>query len=148
MGRTMAKKARTEEAQQNIQEKYLEYQMLEQQIKQLQEQLQTVAKQLEELEGIRDAIQRIEKTPHGTEVLVPMSSGIFLKTTLQETTHLLVNVGDNVVVPKSFSDALSLIKKQQGDIQAFQENLAKNFQLMLMHQQRIEAELLSMVQKE
>ncbi len=148
MERTMAKKARTEEVQQNIQEKYLEYQMLEQQTKQLQEQLQTVARQLEELEGIRDAIQRIEKTPKGTEVLVPMSSGIFLKTALQETTHLLVNVGDNVVVPKSFSDALILIKKQQGDIQTFQGNLAKNLQVMLMHQQRVEAELLSLAQEE
>ncbi|MFA6889141.1 MAG: DUF5320 domain-containing protein, partial [Candidatus Woesearchaeota archaeon] len=71
----MAKKVRTEETQQNIQEKYLEYQTLEQQTKQLQEQLQTVAKQLEELEGISDAIQRIEQTPKGTEILVPLSSG-------------------------------------------------------------------------
>ena len=148
MERTMAKKARTEETQQTMQEKYLEYQMLEQQTKQLQEQLQTVAKQLEELEGIRDAIQRIEKTQKGTEILVPMSSGIFLKTALQDTSHLLVNVGDNVVVPKSFSDALALIKKQQGDIQTFQENLVQNLQLMLMHQQSVEAELLSMVQEE
>ena len=144
----MAKKVRTEETQQNIQEKYLEYQTLEQQTKQLQEQLQTVAKQLEELEGISDAIQRIEQTPKGTEILVPLSSGIFLKTALQETSHLLVNVGDNVVVSKSFADAGVLINKQKQDIELFQENLVKNFQLMTMHQQRIEAELLSMVQED
>ncbi len=143
----MTKKTK-EDTQKQLQEKYFEYQMLEEQTKQVQEQLQTVTKQIEELDSIHDALERISKTKTGTEVLVPLSSGIFLKTTLQENTQVLVNVGDNVVVPKSFSDALVLVKKQQKDIQTFQENLAKNLQVILMHQQRVEAELMALAQEE
>lgn len=145
--RRMTKKTK-EDSQKQMQEKYIEYQMLEEQTKQLHEQLQTVTKQIEELEGIYAALEHISATEKGTELLVPVSSGIFLKTALQENSQFLVNVGDNVVVPKSFSDALALIKKQQKEIYIFRENLAKNLQVILMHQQRVEAELLALVQED
>jgi prefoldin alpha subunit len=144
--RNMTKK--TKDNQKQLQEKYFEYQMLEEQTKQVQEQLQTVAKQIDELENIKLAVQHIDKTQTGTEILVPVSSGIFLKTALKENSELLVNVGDNVVVPKTMAEAVALIKKQQKDIETFQENLAKNMQVLLMHQQRVEAELMALAQEE
>ena len=135
-----------EELQNAMQEKYMEYQMLEEQLKQAQEQVQTLSKQKEELEGLKEAVMEIGKTKEGNEMFVPISSGIFVKAQIKDNKELLVNVGDNVVVPKSIHDAVALIKKQKEEIEKYEATMAQNLQLIMLHQQKVEAELYSMTQ--
>jgi prefoldin alpha subunit len=129
-----------------MQEKYMEYQMLEEQLKQAQEQVQTLNKQKEELEGLKEAVMEIGKTKEGNEMFVPISSGIFIKAQIKDNKELLVNVGDNVVVPKSINDAVALIKRQKEEIDKYETAMAQNVQLIMLHQQKVEAELYGMTQ--
>ncbi len=133
--------------QEQLQEKYMEYQMIEEQIKKMQEQLLSFKKQNEELEGITNALQNIAEVKQGTEILVPMSSGIFIKAEVQETKEVLVNVGDNVVVEKKLEDAILLVRKQQEDINEYREKVAKNTELIIEHGQRLEQEVMKLAQE-
>src|SRR3989338_10191476 len=123
------KKISQEELQSALQEKYMEYQVLEQQVKQVEEQNQTLQKQIEDLNSIKEAIESMEKTKIGSELFVPISAGIFVKAEIKENTELLVNVGDNVVVPKTTKDAEALVKKQHDEIKKYQERVKQNFEI-------------------
>ena len=138
------KKISQEELQSALQEKYMEYQVLEQQVKQVEEQNQTLQKQIEDLNGIKEAIESMEKTKVGSELFVPISAGIFVKAEIKENTELLVNVGDNVVVPKSIKDAIKLVEKQEQEILKYKETMANNHTMLILHQQQLEAELYAM----
>lgn len=142
------KKQTPEEIQKTLQEKYMEYQMLEEQLKQVQEQVQTIKKQQEELEGIREALDYLSKTTTGTELLVPVSSGIFVKASITETKNVLMNVGDGVVVPKSMNDAVALISKQKEELSSYLDTLQQNLQLLVLYHERIETELQQIVQQQ
>jgi prefoldin alpha subunit len=148
MGKQVSKtkKVSQEEMQKRLQEKYMEYQMIEEQTKKVQEQLDTFDKQIEELNTIQNAVEDLEKTRKGTEIFVPVSSGIFIKAEIKKTTELLVNVGDNVVVEKSIKDAIELIKKQQTDIQDYKSKVTENASMLMIHSKKIEQEVLEMAQ--
>ena len=138
------KKISQEELQSALREKYMEYQVLEQQVKQVEEQNQTLQKQIEDLNGIKEAIESMEKTKIGSELFVPISAGIFIKAEIKQNNELLVNVGDNVVVPKSIKDAITLVEKQEKEIQKYKETMASNHAMLMLHQQQLEAELYAM----
>lgn len=141
------KKLTQEELQNALQEKYMEYQVVEQQVKQVEEQNQTLQKQIEDLNGIKEAIESMEKTKKGSELFVPISAGIFIKAEMKENSELLVNVGDNVVVPKSIKDAIKLVEKQEQEIHRYKETMASNHAMLILHQQQLEAELYAMTKE-
>lgn len=145
--KTEAKKMTQEEKQNALQEKYMEYQMIEQQVKQVEEQTQTMQKQIEDLNGIKEAIENIEKTKVGNELFVPISAGIFIKAEIKQNNELLVNVGDNVVVPKSIKEAITLVEKQEKEILKYRETMTGNHALLVAHQQQIEAELYALAKE-
>ncbi len=137
-----------EELQTAMQEKYMEYQMLEEQLKQVQEQIQTLHKQKEDLDNLQDAIHNIAETKELTELFVPVSSGIFVKAEMKDSKEILVNVGNNVVVPKSIPDAVALVQKQKKELETYEKTMMQNFQLLLLHQQKVEAELYTITQNQ
>ena len=94
-----------------LQEKYIELQMIEQQMKQIQKQAQLVDSQMNELAVAHQALDDIKKTKPGTKILVPISNGIFAKAEIKDNEDLIVNVGANVIVNKDFESTkgLSLI---------------------------------------
>lgn len=145
--KTEKNKMTQEELQNTLQEKYMEYQMIEQQVKQVEEQRQTLEKQIEDLNGIKEAIVNIEKTKVGSELFVPISAGIFIKAEMKQNNELLVNVGDNVVVPKSIKDAIELVEKQEEEVINYKETMENNHRLLILHQQQLEAELVAMTKE-
>ncbi len=119
--------------------------MFEEQVKQLQEQVQTIQKQQEELEGIKDSLEHLSETAVGTELLVPLSSGIFVTSKISDTKTVLMNVGDGVVVPKSMKDAIALVSKQKQELATYFDTLQQNLQMLALYHDRIEAELQHLV---
>lgn len=100
----------TKEAE--LQKKYFEIQKKEQQIKQSQEQLANIANHIQELQKIETTLDEIEKTKSGTELLVPLGSGIFAKANLKDNKNLLVGVGAKVHVSKNLDETKKIINKQ------------------------------------
>lgn len=141
------KQEKKEINEEKIQEKYIEYQMIEEQLKKLYEQREMFQKQIDELENLLAAIKDIENIKPGAELFVPLSSGIFVKAEIKETKQVLVNVGDNVVIPKTIPDTALLLKKQQGEISLYKERIQQNIGMLVLHQQKVEAELYEFVKE-
>jgi len=95
----------------NSQEKYIELQLLSQQIQKLQEQIQILEQQLLELGNVDEGLDEISKSEKDGDILTPLGAGIFLKTKLVDEKNIILNVGSDICVTKKISDAKQLVKE-------------------------------------
>jgi prefoldin alpha subunit len=103
-------------SEEEIREKFTEFQTLQKHIEHLNEQVEAMNQQGMELQISKNAIEEAGKTDKGTEVLAPIANGIFIKTKLEENEKFIVNVGYDVTVEKSGKEVISLLEEQEGKI--------------------------------
>ncbi len=130
------------------QEKYIELKTLEQHIKQLQSQLEMITDQLIELTVTSNSIGEFSRINSGKEVFVPLSSGIFAKAAIKDTSELLVNIGANIVVNKDIASAKKLIQNQAEEIKKVQSRMINELEKMAAHAAQLEAQLQSLVSQQ
>ena len=131
--------------QKEMQQKYMEMQMLEQQMQQVQKQLQMIEQQTLELDTTKDAIDELGKTKVGSETLVPISSGIFVKAEIKDNKKLTVNVGSGVAVENTIDEAKGLVDEQIKEINDFKKELTLNLEKLAAKAQEIQEELSKLV---
>ena len=119
-----------EDKEKQAQEMYMEYQMLDQHIKKMQAQLEAITNQLMEATSTNNAIDELDKIKSGKEIFVPISSGIFVKATIKETSDLLVNVGAGAVVQKDRASAKKLVQTQIEEMKKIHERMVNELEKM------------------
>ena len=134
-----------EEKEKKAQEMYMEFQMLDQHIKQLQKQLQAITQQLMEFESTSMSLEDLQKVQPGKEIFVPLSSGIFAKATIKDTSELLVNVGANVIVQKDIASTKKLIANQVEEVRKLQKRMVDDLEKMTEKAGKIEEELQGLI---
>lgn len=137
-----------ESREKKAQEAYMEFKMLEQHIKQLQSQLEAITHQLVELHSTANSLEEFKKLDAGKEIFVPLSSGIFAKADIKDTSEVLVNVGANVVVKKDIASAKKLIQNQMEEIKKIQRHMVEELEKMTSHAAGIETKLQALVSQE
>ena len=130
-----------DDRQHAMQEKYMQLQLFEQQLKQLQKNIQVLEQQLTELGGVHEGLDEAGKLKPGSEMLTAFANGIFLKTTLKDTDELIVNVGANIAVPKSVAETKQLIEKQKKEITELKEKLRQDLEKMALQASVVESDL-------
>jgi prefoldin alpha subunit len=108
-------------------EKDMELQLIAQQLKEVQEQLQQVDSQIEELGGVKQELEKLRAVSAGTEIWVPVTSGVFVQAKIGDTDRLRVNTGANVVVGKSIDQTKSLMESQMKNMLAVRDQLIRLF---------------------
>jgi prefoldin alpha subunit len=106
-----------------LQQKYMELQLLYQQMKQEQKQVEAIEQQAAELDEIQQSLDALTASKQGSELWVPVSSGIFVKARLEDTKNLAVNVGSGTVVSKDVPATKAMLAAQAKDMRAFQTEL-------------------------
>ena len=124
-----------------LQEKYAEYQMLENQLKQMQKQLEHVTEKISEVEELQFSIGDLKGVSSGTEIFVPISMGIFAKATLKENDSLIVNVGNNVVVNKTVEETKSLLANQVKEMGKMHAHLVQQMEKLAIRAEELQSEL-------
>lgn len=102
--------------------------MLDQQIKHLENQSAALNNHLMELMMTSQSLEDINNTKDGTEILTPLSSGIYTKAELKDGKNFIVNVGANIAVVKNLDSTKELIETQIDEIKKLQETLASQLQ--------------------
>ncbi len=134
-----------EENEQKAQEMYTEYQMVDQHIKQLQRQIEVLTNQLMELSATSNSLDDFGKVKIGKEIFVPLSSGIFAKAVISDTSGLLVNVGANVVVKKDIASTKNLIVGQIDEIKKLHQKMVEDLEKMANKAAHLEMQLQSIM---
>ena len=132
--------------EEDLQRRYMELQIITKQIKQGQGQIEALDEQLESLAGIMNSLDDLSGSKKGAEMLSPIGEGIFVKSTLDDNHELLVNVGSNVVVPKTIEGAKEMLKKKIEQGQHHRMQMIEELQGMIEQAKASEREFASMVE--
>ena len=116
------------EQEEKLQKLYMEFQILNQRIQQLENQNEALNSNLMELMVTNQSLDDIKSIKGKTEILVPISSGIYAKADIKESDRFMVNVGANTVLVKDLKSTKGIIESQIGEIRTLQENLAEQLQ--------------------
>lgn len=137
-----------EEKEKRAQEMYVQFQALDQHIKQLQKQLEMVTHQLIELTATGNSLDEFKSISAGKEIFVPLSSGIFAKASIKDTSELLVNVGANVAVKKDVASTKRLIQNQVEEIKKIQRQMIDELEKATSHAAQLESQLQELVSEQ
>jgi prefoldin alpha subunit len=129
-----------------LQSKYYEYQLIAEQLKQLQQQNATLDEQLAELQQALQGLTDLENTKEGKELLMPVSQGIFAKATLKDSKSLIVSVGNNVMVKKTTKDTIAMINDRIDAVSAYKKDTGENQVKLMARARELEAELQKLLQ--
>lgn len=105
------------EEEQKLQQKYIELQLLDQQIKQIQQQLVLLEQQISDLTILEESLNEIKKVELNSEILAPLGAGVFIKASIKDNKEVLMNVGSNINVKKKIPDAIEIVKAQKEELQ-------------------------------
>lgn len=112
-----------EESEEKLQKLYMEFQMLDQQIKRLEKQNESLSSHLMELMATSQSLEDMGKVSNGAEILVPLSSGIYAKAELKDNNNFIVNVGANIALSKDVQSTKKIIENQISEIKKLKESL-------------------------
>ena len=136
------------ENKEKAQEIYMELNELNQNAKQLQNQLDVITHQLLDLNATSNSLDEFNKIEIGKEIFVPLSSGIFARASINDTSKLFVNVGAGVVVKKDIASTKKLIQRQIEELSKIQKQMVNELEKMLNHATNLEQELQNLVSQE
>ena len=112
-----------EQAQQEL---MMKFQMFEQQINQINQQLQAVEQAMMELANIHAGLNDLIGAK-GKEMMAPIGRGIFVKSKLLDE-ELTVDIGEKTFVKKSIPETQKILKDQISKLQEAQEQLNCNLE--------------------
>lgn len=95
-------------------EKLVELELLNQQLMELENSILMAEEQIIQLESSKEALQNLEKGCE--EVLIPLSSGIFIPVKNVDLDKIKIMVGANVVVEKNSTEAILKIDEYLADV--------------------------------
>lgn len=133
--------------EQELQQKSIELQLLNQQLNQLQQQIMYLEKQFMDLTNIKENISEIQKAKKDTQMFTPLGPGIFVETELKDNQKVLMNIGAKVAVKKTMKEAEEIIDSQKGEIETFIRENQEQLQQTAIYAMELEKELVSLKDK-
>ena len=124
-----------------FQEIYVEFQVLSNTIQQLEKQGTALENHLLELMVTKQSLDEIENVKPGTEILVPISAGIYARADIKESDKFIVNIGSNVALSKNLASTKKIIEDQVTEIKKLQENLSQELGINTAKAAELEEEL-------
>ncbi|HDI03185.1 MAG TPA: prefoldin subunit alpha [Candidatus Pacearchaeota archaeon] len=124
-----------------MEKKLVELSVLDSRMKELEQALTLVEKNIAELQQSKQTLEEIKKLKKGNEMLSLVGFGIFAKTGLLDNEKVLINVGSNVVCKKSIDEARKLIEKKLEQALSIYSQLFSEIERINEAIQKIESEL-------
>lgn len=113
----------SQSSEQDLQKKVFELRMLQDTINQLGQQKEMVAQRITELATVSDGLQTIKSIPQRTPIKAQFAPNLFIDATLGQQNGVMMNVGSNIFLPKSFDEARMSIDRQRAELMSFLEKI-------------------------
>ena len=131
-----------------IQSKYAEFQLLSQQVSQLEEQLGNVEEQIVDLGLLKNSISELKNIKKDTEILVHLGHNLFTKAKLGESKDFIVGVGAGTLVKKDSNDTVELLVNQIKEMDNLRDVMRNKVSDAYNTLQMIHEELEAMIQED
>jgi prefoldin alpha subunit len=102
--------------QKDLQEKYLLYQILSQNVEQMKQQLQLVEQQRLDIQITQDSLRDVGKLKKENEIMIPLGSGCYAEGNLSNSRGFHVNIGSGVILKKDAKELLDFLDAKEKEI--------------------------------
>ncbi len=130
--------SKTEEAAQRL---LVEYRILEGSLQVMQSRFDIINAALNDLAVAYATVEGLREKQEGTETLIPVGAGSFIKTTLKDMNRIIMGVGSGVCVEKSVDDCLLEFKSRQSELEkakaTLEGNMGENVRQLEQRRQRL-----------
>lgn len=124
-----------------LQQKYMEFQLLEQELMQMEKQIMMVQQQIMELRALTQNLEEIKNVKPGTEIFSQLGAGIFVKSKVEDTKNILLSLGADTAVTKTSDEVKETIKKQIEQMESIFNRMQEEFQKGISRAQSLQEEL-------
>ena len=131
-----------------LQQKYIQLKMLEQQVGQVQQQLMMLDNQLDMLEKTKESIDEIKNIKQDSQVLLPIGHGVFIKGSIKDTKNMLVGIGSDIVVNKSAKESKEIVDKQSIEVTKVIKQMELQLQQLNIQAKILEEEMQQLAKEE
>ncbi len=137
-----------EEDDKFVKEKYMEMKYLDEQMKEVEKQDETLEDQINEVFVTKKALMDFKEVKIDTETLIPLANGIFAKSKIKDTKTLIVNVGNSVTTEKTVDETIALMDEQLDELDKYKAKMGENMEILTSKVREIEAVVDKRVQKD
>lgn len=123
--------------------KFVEYQMIEQQIQSMSQNMENLEKSMEDLQNLLTTLDEFKSLKKNDKLLISVANGIFAEATLQNPENLIVNVGNNVTVKKNIENSKKMIQEQITDLEKYKEESMESYQTLYNKLALLQQELMN-----
>jgi prefoldin alpha subunit len=127
--------------EEEMREKYMALEMLANNMKQFEKQIHAVSERLTMIRDVNQSLDELAASKAGAESLVPLSEGIFVKSSIKDVSTLIVNVGSGVCVEKTPEQTKELLNARISELSNHRSQLMAELEMQAMEAQQLETEL-------
>ncbi len=135
-------------SEEKLKEKYMEFQMLEQSLAQLNQRKATIENQINEFSALQESLDNLKNSENNSPMYSPLGSGVFIKSELKDTKNVLVNIGSNIAVERSIEESKKLVDKQMSELKEIISKLEKEINDGLKKGNELNTELAKLAPKD
>lgn len=110
-------------------------------LKEIEQALEMVDRQLAELQMAKSSIEEIGNLKKETETLVPVGAGIFAKATIKNENNFLVDIGAGAACKKSAEEAKETVESKIERALKLRDRLANEAQIIVQSIMQVEKHL-------
>ncbi|MBI4148690.1 prefoldin subunit alpha [Candidatus Woesearchaeota archaeon] len=133
--------------EEDIKRRYVELQLLERQLKTLHSQIQQLEQQTAEVDEITNVLHQLAEQKPDTDILIPISQGIFFKGKLIDAKQVLVNVGSGTFIKKESAETQKDLGNQVVQMRKLAEDRAAKLQELSTYAERVQEDLKKLVEE-
>jgi len=118
-----------------------EYGLLTQLAEELQKEISLAQNLLVEVDSTVATLKNISSLGDSREILIPISTGVYARATINRQDKFLVSIGSNILVEKDLNDTLEFLKQRRNELQQLIERRVDELNKILQRLQQLQAAL-------
>ena len=123
-----------------MQKKVIQFQILEANLKALQERSDVLAERIEEIQNTKAAIEELKQVKP-TKALIPLGSGNFISGKIEDTEDVIVGVGSGVAIKKKREDAVAILDDNLKELEKSLDDMKNQIMSIALQLERIQEEV-------
>lgn len=134
--------------EETIKKLLVEIRMMEGSTNLIQSRLRIVSSALEETAIAMNTLEGVKGCPKGTEVLVPVGAGSFLRAELTDVEKAITGVGVGVCIEKSIESSTTDLKERQAELEKLSGSLRQQLEQLLVSIENSKNNLSRMIEQQ
>jgi len=134
--------------EETIKKLLVEIRMMEGSTNLIQSRLRIVSSALEETAIAMNSLEGVKGCPKGTEVLVPVGAGSFLRAELTDVEKAITGVGAGVCIEKSIESSTTDLKERQAELEKLSGSLRQQLEQLLASIENTKNNLSRMIEQQ